>query len=626
MPIELQLKSRYLSIGQVASPELPDFAVLTGRNGAGKTQLLQAIQMGHVVVSGVDTAEIELYDMASFAPPDGTAGNWQSSRFARTTARRYINGDGTAPAPVSVAAQIFEQHESNVVAEGTTAAHQAFVIDLQRRITSTPDFAVFPTDRKQGSGYDRSLHDKVMAPLAGPQPRRGRRSNQSRPNSFNQNPAALVTMAMKLSRKLPHELTYDDIVHASHYEGGTIANTISEVFVAYKVDQYDWAHTTFEGQAEPVRYPDLIDEYQRRNPPPWNTLRAVLAAMRDAAGEDGLFDFDFSDPAELRLDLGNYRDFSFATELTNRTSGARYQLQTLSSGERILMALCLASFNQLLGRRRPRLVLLDELDAVLHPSMLKALVAALRSLFVDHGCGVLMSTHSPMTVAALPETNVFRIERTGSQVRVVPTSASEAVEQLSEGIATVDAGLRIAASQEAELTILTEGNNTLHLKRWVELNYPGRVHVFDQLAAHRDKSQLLSYGRMLGAMDPGSYFVIVWDCDAAEQAHQLRQQLGVGARVTPFAFRQRENSIARRGIENIYDETFLEPYAITRSDSDGRELGREFPKNRKTEFANHVRQHGTDAHFAHYGELRTLIDELLASLTVRGSPDRKARD
>ena len=63
-------------------------------------------------------------------------------------------------------------------------------------------------------------------------------------------------------------------------------------------------------------------------------------------------------------------------------------------------------------------------------------------------------------------------------------------------------------------------------------------------------------------------------------------------------------------------EAFLAPYAITKSDNDGRELGREFPKSRKTEFAHHVRQHGTDAHFVHYGELQTLIDQLRVHVTI----------
>ena len=89
--------------------------------------------------------------------------------------------------------------------------------------------------------------------------------------------------------------------------------------------------------------------------------------------------------------------------MTNRSTGAQYDLDSLSSGEMVLMTLCLVSFNQYLGRRRPKLLLLDELDALLHPSMVAALVRTLKTLFVTRGTKVLMTSHSPMTVAALDE-------------------------------------------------------------------------------------------------------------------------------------------------------------------------------------------------------------------------------
>ena len=52
------------------------------------------------------------------------------------------------------------------------------------------------------------------------------------------------------------------------------------------------------------------------------------------------------------------------------------------------------------------------------------------------------------------------------------------------GLATVDVGLRIAAYDEAKVTILTEGHNAKHVKRWVELNFPNEVHVFEGLEEH----------------------------------------------------------------------------------------------------------------------------------------------
>ena len=614
MSIEISFSGQYLSIGTLTCPELPDFAVLTGRNGAGKTQLLQAIKNGPAVVSGVSSDEIELYDMDSFRPSDNKFGNRHFNRFAGTTAREYMEGD-EGPPPVDVAFEIFEHHTAEVERQEGEGASTAFISNLRDRISGTPDFSVFSAKRTQDTDYERDLYKRVLEPLVQRAESR-RTTHTSHSNSFNKNPAALVTMAMKRNHKLPHELTYDDIMRAFYYEGGTIENTVSEVFAAYKVDQYEWAHARFEADSEPISYPDVLKEYQERNPPPWDTLRDVMATMRDAAGQDGLFDFDFSDPADISLDMGNYQEFSFKTEMTNRTSKAQYEPKSLSSGENILMALCLASFNQRLGRRRPKLLLLDELDAVLHPSMVTALIAALRSLFVEHECRVIMATHSPMTVAALPETAVHRVIREGTQVCLAPATTAEAVEELSEGIATVDTGLRIAASGDAEVTILTEGHNARHIKRWVELNFPQGVHVFDKLSQHTSKSQLLAYGRMLAAMDPASHFVIVWDCDAANEAHTLCQELTTEAKVTPFAFARRNNSITRNGIENNYDEEYLEPYTIERRDKqDGRKLRPEFSGTRKTEFANHVRHHATSAYFSHFGLLEEVVAEILASRT-----------
>ena len=53
-----------------------------------------------------------------------------------------------------------------------------------------------------------------------------------------------------------------------------------------------------------------------------------------------------------------------------------------------------------------------------------------------------------------------RVVRTGGNVNVSRTTKPEAINELSEGLATVDMGLRIAAYDEAKVTILTEGHNT----------------------------------------------------------------------------------------------------------------------------------------------------------------------
>ena len=300
--------------------------------------------------------------------------------------------------------------------------------------------------------------------------------------------------------------------------------------------------------------------------------------------------------------------------MTNRTTGAQYELDSLSSGERVLMALCLASFNHNLGRRPSRLLLLDELDAVLHPSMVAALVKTLKTVFLPRGTRILMTSHSPMIVAALDESDIFRVVRTGYDVSISHTTKPEAINELSEGLATVDMGLRIAAYKGAKVTILTEGNNTKHLKRWVELNFPDDVHVFEGLEQQSNDNQLLEYGRLLAKMNTNTHFVVVWDCDAASKAKALGKELSREDMVTPYVFTKRtDNTIAERGIENNYDEEILEPYSNRTTSSDGTLVSRSFPNNRKTEFANHVLQCGTLQYFAHFQDLHDIVSEIVES-------------
>ena len=76
----------------------------------------------------------------------------------------------------------------------------------------------------------------------------------------------------------------------------------------------------------------------------------------------------------------------------------------------------------------------------------------------------MLATHSVTTVSILDESEIYRLARDGHTIDIQPTLKSEAVLDLSEGLATIDTGLRIVASRHsAPVTILTEGHNALHL-------------------------------------------------------------------------------------------------------------------------------------------------------------------
>ena len=602
--MRIELRHQYKSIVSLSTDELPDFAVLIGRNGAGKTQLLEALEQGQAVIPGIGVGEIEKYDMVSFRPANATPANHQSNQFAQATSDAYMLSQPGGCPLIQTATVIFEQFAGDIERTSGVQAREEFVRELRSEVQRIPDFNIFGANR-QGSSYQKALYERVLVPINAS---RGGTSNQAA-NRFNGNRAALLSAAMKLTGKLPHELTHNDIMRASHYEGDTLSNSVSAAFTGYKINEYLSAHRRFETDRGSLG--EFISDYRTENPPPWDTLREVLSEMRDVTGDDGLFDFEFSDPNGHDISLSYYQQYSFAAVMTNRTTGAQYDLESLSSGEKVLMALCLVSFNQHLGRRRPKLLLLDELDALLHPSMVAALVGTLKTLFVSPGTKVVMTSHSPMTVAALDEAYIFRVVRTGGQVEVFSTTKSEAIRELSEGLATVDVALRIAAYDEAKVTILTEGNNAKHLRRWAQLNFPEVVHVFEGLEANSSDAQLLTYGRLLAKLNTNTHFVIVWDCDATDKAETLRSELPKDTKVTPFAFARRENTIVRNGIENNYDEEILERYSTTTTGNDGTVLNRGFQSNRKSEFANHVLQQGPAEYFTHFRKLQDLVSEIL---------------
>ena len=62
----------------------------------------------------------------------------------------------------------------------------------------------------------------------------------------------------------------------------------------------------------------------------------------------------------------------------------------------------------------------------------------------------------------------------------------------------------------------------------------------------------------------------------------------------------------------MYDEKYLEGYSnITSEAATGREVARSISRTKKTEFARHVFSNGTVDYFAHFDDLKTIVQEML---------------
>ena len=152
----------------------------------------------------------------------------------------------------------------------------------------------------------------------------------------------------------------------------------------------------------------------------------------------------------------------------------------------------------------------------------------------------------------------------------------------------------------------------IRLKKWASLFFPDDVDVIEDLRDKTGKNQLRTYGQFLARVNTNSHFLIVWDCDAQKTANALAKELSGTAHVTAFSFEQRENEIALEGIENKYDQEYLKPYAIRSEEyATGKEISLKFHSEKKVHFARFISENGTDEHFRHFGDLRSIVDGIL---------------
>jgi AAA15 family ATPase/GTPase len=94
--------------------------------------------------------------------------------------------------------------------------------------------------------------------------------------------------------------------------------------------------------------------------------------------------------------------------LIEKSSGNPIKLFELSSGEKTIMSLIFTLYNTISNAEFPKAILFDEPDAFLHPSMVKTFLDVVQdTIVVINQVKVIMTTHSPSTVALAPEESLY---------------------------------------------------------------------------------------------------------------------------------------------------------------------------------------------------------------------------
>lgn len=346
----------YKSIDNLEWENVPRFAVITGLNGSGKTQLLEvlAYKLTGTNPHGMNLRNLQVSILGESFEPDSVA--YLPSRW-NFTSDAQVGIAEMQHARHRLWSEIYQEHHNT---------HDLRTVVKRARIR-----------KLVGDGLDN------------------------------------VTFLKRLPQDYAFMLEDDDVIAG-----------LAHVLFAYRLRR---AEGLERGQSED-EICSLI------GPAPWDVINDAFRAA------------DF--PYEVISPLGTPFAGTYELKLLNKLNDVRINPGDLSSGEKMLLVLVLWLYNSQHHGRFPKLLLLDEPDANLHPSMTRQFLKVVNEVLVaQYGVRVIMTTHSPSTVALAPEGSVFEMKRTSPRIEQ-SRSVSDAVGLLTAGLVVVSPSSRFVLVED----------------------------------------------------------------------------------------------------------------------------------------------------------------------------------
>lgn len=426
--MKLSFKERHLSITSFPDIEIPPLTIILGINGSGKTHLLQAIANGNIAN---DAVPIEPNRMGGQPHANGGIKLLQSGQATAMDANAY-----SPAAPNS--------HPG--------AAHDGFHFDRMRHAVLQPFFEKLesltggrlsqillagedvwrlgPVEVVRRVGDD-SLEAAVAAIFAEASeaiPTANKLAAKN-PVFFSGPGTELLVESPRIAAKLGVSVL--ELTDAQAQQFSRWGNTdqfhpnIAMVFGRYRDAMIRNRLMRMEDEDKGVSTALSDDDFVKHfGRPPWIQLTETLAA--------------FGLPYEAIAP--NLYDFSVVSfGLAKIPSGDPVTFHNLSSGEKVLLQFAISSFEYDEDRiqvSRPALLLLDEMDAALHPEMVHRWLGAVGDgLVAKQGIPCVITTHSPTTVALAPEEALFEMRDGRSGLTKI--SKQDALNKLTFGVPTL---------------------------------------------------------------------------------------------------------------------------------------------------------------------------------------------
>ncbi|PCH93537.1 MAG: hypothetical protein COB85_06840 [Bacteroidetes bacterium] len=277
------------------------------------------------------------------------------------------------------------------------------------------------------------------------------------------NSEAIIVKLERITGKSRDELTLKDIHDNFNSDILVSDNTFTNFELA--VIFYNYHFNLKKAEIENASQ----EEIEKLGPPPWDTLNFIFDILK--------LPYKANNPSDINILDATHHGTTFNLHLVEKNTGAIIDFNELSSGENMLMSLAFLQYKSDEYKSFPKLMILDEPDAHLHPSMTSQFFDVVYKILVQkHKVKVIMTTHDPNTVALaptdLPGCQIFEMTKQPTEIKPI-ASKSKMIALLTDGLTIVTPATKyIFVEDEDDVTFYTEVYNVLISEEQLDKSIP----------------------------------------------------------------------------------------------------------------------------------------------------------
>lgn len=587
--MRLEFKSEHLSIKRFDPIETGDFTVITGINGSGKTHLLRAIRNGSVSADLIRADDIVFFDLFEFKLENETEYMLRQVMEEKDTVwSNFIDVDEQQLSSYrradleKLAHKFFTPEEISAIESIANDKSTQLLALSARDIPSDELLEKFNKYKRELEGLFHNLNSK---------------RNRHGHNFFQ---------LLRSIRSFPHNMDkalFLDKYEISVLKENLIPTQLGKIFVEYRIGEFIRTHEEYERNDRTYGMPPrpsgrITDSHDRyAGIAPWETINEFLKAYTE-----GRYSITYPDPIPVAQFVSV--SSSFKPELINNEKNIPVPYGDLSSGEKVLFMLALCIFKASSTKSIfPKLVLLDEVDATLHPSMIKNLLAVINDVLLPKGTKVVLATHSPTTVALVPEECIYVVNPSGSK-RIAKMTKNEAIQVLTEGYMTIEDTIKVFdQTTERKTYIISEGNNVDYIRKAISIfakDHEDQIRIMDTIKDISDKDRLKTIFEFFTRVHHSTSIFVVWDPDCTKYKNFVPKNNTYPVVLT----KNSANTLCKSaGIESLFDDSYFDESEIIKTLRGDQIVSRAFDSKKKQMFKSRMLDNANAKSFRMFEDL-----------------------